>query len=291
MAFDIFTDSSCNLPNDRIEQYDLNVVSLTLIIEGEPVSSSEKNNEAGYKEIYGLLRERKNISTSCINTAVFVEEFEKSLEKGNDVLYIGFSSALSETFNCGRAAVEELKAKYPERKLVAIDSLCASLGEGLYVSYAARMRLEGKSLEEVVSWLENNKMRLCHYFTVDDLYWLFKGGRVSKASFLIANMAKIKPLMRTSEEGKLVPVRNVIGRKKSLIEVADSICARIEGQNPEEQEIFISHGDCLEDAKFVADRISSKVKVKGFLFHYVDPVIGAHSGPGTIAAFCLGDHR
>ena len=291
MPYEIFTDSSCNLPNDKINEYDVRVLPLTLIIEGEAISSAEKNNEEGYKGIYRLLREKKNISTSCINTATFVEAFEKSVKEGNDILYIGFSSALSETFNCGKTALEELKRKYPERKLVAIDSLCASLGEGLYVSYAAKLRLAGKSLEEVESWLENNKMRLCHYFTVDDLYWLFKGGRVSKASFIIANMAKIKPLMRTSEEGKLVPVRNVIGRKKALFEVADSIVERIKDQNPEEQEVFIGHGDCIEDAKLVADRISSKVKVKSFLFHYIDPVIGAHSGPGTIAAFCLGDHR
>lgn len=291
MSYEIFTDSSCNLPKDKIAEYDVRVLPLTLIIEGEAISSAEKNNEEGYKEIYKLLREKKSISTSCINTATFVEEFEKSIKEGNDILYIGFSSALSETFNCGKTALEELKKKYPERKLVAIDSLCASLGEGLYVSYAAKLRLAGKPLEEVVSWLEDNKMRLCHYFTVDDLYWLFKGGRVSKASFIIANMAKIKPLMRTSEEGKLVPVRNVIGRKKALLEVADSIVERIKDQNPEEQEVFIGHGDCIEDAKLVAERISSKIKVKSFLFHYIDPVIGAHSGPGTIAAFCLGDHR
>lgn len=292
MSYVLFTDSCCNLPEEKIEEFQLKVIPMTMIIEcGEAISAEKMNNEEGYKKIYQLLREEKNISTSCINTATFVEKFEKELVKGNDVLYIAFSSALSQTYECSKAAASELQAKYPDRKIVVIDSLCASVGEGLFVMYVAKMRLEGKSLEEVAEWAESNKMRICHYFSVDDLRWLFKGGRVSKASFIIANMAKIKPLMFTNDEGKLVGIKNVIGRKKSLFEIADNICERIKDQHPEEQLVIIGHGDCIDDAHILADRIASKVKVKEFMFQYIDPVIGAHSGPGTIAAFCLGDHR
>ncbi len=291
MSYTLFTDSCCNLPKDKIAEFDLKVIPMTIVIEGEGFSADTLNNEEGYKKIYNLLRENKNISTSCINTATFVEEFEKELIKGNDILYVAFSSALSQTYECSKAAAEELQQKYPNRKIVVIDSLCASVGEGLLDMYAANLRKEGKTLEETAEWIENNKMRVCHYFSVDDLHWLFKGGRVSKASFIIANMAKIKPLMYNNDEGKLVGIKNVIGRKKSIFEIADCICERIKDQHPEEQLVIIGHGDCIEDAQLLADRIASKIKVKEFMFQYLDPVIGAHSGPGTISAFCLGDHR
>lgn len=291
MSYVLFTDSCCNLPKNKIAELDLKVIPMTIVIDGEGISADTLNNEEGYQKIYSLLREDKNISTSCINTATFVEEFEKELKKGNDILYIAFSSALSQTYECSKAAAEELKAKYPKNKIVVIDSLCASVGEGLLLIYAANLKLDGKSLDEVAKWVEDNKMRVCHYFSVDDLHWLFKGGRVSKASFIIANMAKIKPLMYTNDEGKLVGIKNVIGRKKSLFEIADCICERIKDQHPEEQLVIIGHGDCIDDAHILADRIASKIKVKEFMFQYLDPVIGAHSGPGTISAFCLGDHR
>lgn len=289
MNFEIFSDSASNLTDDMIDKLQLNVVSLVYILGGKEYTGYVKGVATDLKEFYNLLRQKQEISTSCVNEQTFIEAFEPVLKSGKDILYIGFSSALSATYASGVNACKALQEKYPERKLLYVDTLGASLGEGLLVYYACNMRLEGKSIDEIYQFVEETKFKLAHWFTVEDLYWLFKGGRITKSAYWVASIAKIKPVLHMDNEGRLVPVHKVIGRTKSLIALADHIAETI--VNPEEQIIFISHGDCIEDVEFLKKKISEKVKVKGFYDNYVDPVIGAHCGPGTVAVFCIAKQR
>lgn len=211
------------------------------------------------------------------------------MQEGLDILYIGFSSALSATYISGEKAAAALRKKYPERKIITVNTLGASLGEGLLVLYAARMKEAGASMKEVQNWLEQNRLKLCHYFTVDDLFFLFRGGRVKKTSYLIANLVNIKPIMHMDDYGRLIPIGKVMGRKKSLNTIAEMVIRDI--VDPEDQTICVSHGDCIEDVEYLKEKIEEKIKVKEWVINYVDPVVGAHSGPGTVAIFFLGNHR
>lgn len=207
------------------------------------------------------------------------------------MLYIAFSSALSGTYNSGRIAAEEIKEEglFPDRKLVVLDSLSASLGQGLLVHKAVQLKEAGKSLEETVSWVEENKLNLCHIFTVDDLFHLHRGGRVSKATAVLGTMINIKPILHVDEEGRLTPIGKVRGRRKSLSALADRMGEQIKGfENPE---VFISHGDCLEDAEYVEKLVRERFGVENFVINHVGPTIGAHSGPGTMALFFMGNQR
>ncbi len=289
MNYEIFTDSSCNLTDEMIEELDIKIVSLVFIVDGVEYVSYVKGRDSNLEQYYTMLREKKNITTSCVNYQSFIDSFEEVLEQGKDILYLGFSSGLSLTFENGRRACEDLKAKYPDRKIIAVDTLSASMGEGLSVFYAAKMRLDGKSIEEVAEYVENTKLKVNHFFTVEDLYWLYKGGRVTKTAFLMASVAKIKPVMHVDDNGKLVAVGKVLGRKKSLLWIVDRVCEIVEKCG--EQYIFISHGDCKDDVEFVKSKIRERVSVKAFYENYVDPVVGAHSGPGTMALFAIGDTR
>jgi DegV family protein with EDD domain len=215
--------------------------------------------------------------------------FEGILKRGNDVLYIGFSSALSGSYNAGTMVAESLRDAYPERKIVTIDSLSASMGEGLLVYHVAEQRRSGKSIDEVSEWLIANRLHLCHWFTVDDLFHLKRGGRISAATALVGTVLGVKPVLHVDDEGKLVAVGKVRGRRRSLEALVDEMektCA-----NPTEQVVFISHGDCIEDAQYVERLVRERLNVKDVQINYVDPVIGAHSGPGTVALFFLGTAR
>jgi len=289
MQFEIFTDSSANLTNDLIDRYNINIISLIFISKNKEYVSYEKNSDNDLKKFYDMLRNKEELTTSCINTETFIKAFEPVLKQGKDLLYIGFSSALSGTYYAGEKAIEELRKKYPERKLLCTNTLGASLGEGLLVLYAARMREEGKSIDEIFAWEEENRLKLCHYFTVDDLYYLFKGGRVTKSNYLIANIINLKPIMHMDDFGRLIPINKVIGRRKSISALADMVVTNI--IEPEKQTVCISHGDCKEDIDLLMEKINAKIKVKEWIINYVDPVVGAHSGPGTIAIFFLGEKR
>jgi len=190
-----------------------------------------------------------------------------------------------------RIAADEIREEYPDRKLIVIDSLCASLGEGLLVHYAVLMKKEGKSIDEVAEWLESHKLNLVHLFTVDNLFHLHRGGRVSRTTAIVGSMLNIKPILHVDNEGHLINIGKVRGRKKSLIELTDLMEEKIGSYKPSCDTIFISHGDCEDDAKFVAERIGKKYKLKTVLINYVGSVIGSHSGPGTLALFFLGDQR
>ena len=215
MSFAIVTDSSCNLPNEIIDKYDLHIVSLVFMVEGKPYQSYVKGEENDLKRFYTMMRNKNQITTSCANEAACTAVIEPLLKSGQDVLFIGFSSALSGTYQEGAKACEKLRKAYPDRKIIAVDSLCASLGEGLLVTYACQWREKGFDIDATAEWLEDNKLKLCHWFTVDDLFFLKRGGRVSAATAVLGTMMRIKPVMHVDDQGRLINVAKARGRKAS----------------------------------------------------------------------------
>lgn len=289
MAYKIYTDSTANLPNELIEKYALEVISLNYFDEDTEYTSYVKGEETDLKPFYNQLREKKKFTTSCINQETFYNCFDSELSAGNDVIYIGFTSGLSATYNCARLASIDLAQKYPNQKVIVIDSLCASMGLGLLVIEACKQKEKGASIDELASYLEETKHKVAQIFTVEDLFYLYRGGRLSATSYHLANVLHIKPTLRVDEEGKLTPYGKVMGRKKSLNALVSKLCETI--VNPEEQEIYIGHADCIEDVEIVKQLISQKITVKGFVVNYIDAVIGSHAGPGTLAIFYLANDR
>ena len=285
--FIIITDSGSDLTKEWADEIGVKVIDLAVSIEGaEPVADSEID----LKELYAMLRDKKSASTSAINIEDFTRTATPFLEEGKDILYLGFSSGLSSTYSSGHIAAEELAEKYPDRKIYAVDTLCASLGEGLLVYLAAALRAGGASIEEVRDFAESKKLNLCHWFTVDDLFFLKRGGRVSGATAVVGTMLGIKPVMHVDNEGKLIKVGVARGRKASIDAMFDKLKATMIGES-KENSVFISHGDCLEDANYLANRIKNEIGVKEVRIGYVGSVIGSHSGPGTLALFYLGTER
>ncbi|MGN1249033.1 MAG: DegV family protein [Candidatus Spyradocola sp.] len=289
MSFAIVTDSSCNLPNSVIDQYDLQIVSLEFLVEGKPYHSYVKGEDNDLKRFYTMMRNKDNITTSAATAQAWIDVIEPLLKDGQDVLTLAFSSALSITAQEAAKACQTLQQQYPERKVLCVDSLCASLGEGLLVTYACLSREAGNDITTTWEWLEDNKLRLCHWFTVDDLFFLKRGGRVSAATAVLGTMLGIKPVMHVDNQGRLINVAKARGRKGSLDALVDRMAQS--AINPEKQTIYISHGDCEEDAQYVAQQCRERLHVKDVLIHYIDPVIGAHSGPGTVALFFFGEQR
>ncbi len=289
MSFEIITDSSSNLTDELIEKYRLHILSLVFRVDGKEYYSYEKGVKTDLKPFYTMMREKKEITTSLIDINVCTPIFENLLKQGQDILYIGFSSALSGTYQAAALVLEDLKEAYPDRKILAVDTLGASLGEGLLVHYASTLREEGKSIDEVYNWLLDNRLHLCHWFTVDDLFFLKRGGRISGGAAVLGTILGVKPIMHMDDEGRLVLVGKVRGRKTSL----DTLVDRMEeyATEPESQTVFITHGDCIDDAEYVAQQVKERLHVKETLINFVDPVIGAHSGPGTLALFFVGTKR
>ena len=284
----IMTDNMADLPEDYIREHNLAVLSLSYILDGE---TYDRDHPLEVGEFYHRMREGSMPTTSQVNPEQAKEAFTACLEQGKDVLYIAFSSGLSGTYNSGKIAAEEIReeGRFPDRKLMVLDSLSASLGEGLLVHKAVQLKEAGKSLEEVAAWVEEHKLNLCHNFTVDDLFHLHRGGRVSKATAILGTMINIKPILHVDNEGHLIAIGKVRGRKKSLSTLVDRMGEQIKGfENPE---VFISHGDCIEDARYVEKLVRERFGVESFIINYVGPTIGAHSGPGTIALFFMGNPR
>ena len=215
--------------------------------------------------------------------------FKKAIDAGYDILHLSFSSALSSSYNTAAVAAREICEENPNARIVVIDSLCASLGQGLLVHKAVMMKEAGKSMDEILTWIQDNRLYFCHEFTVDDLFNLHRGGRVSKATAIIGTLINVKPVLHVDDEGRLMPVENVRGRKKSLIALVDHMEEKI--GDFKNDTVFISHGDCLEDAEFVRDLVTKRFGITNFIINYVSPTIGAHSGPGTVALFYMGTHR
>ncbi len=285
----IITDSTTDLTEELINELDITVIPMEFNIDGKVYLNYSDERDISYKEFYDFLRNGKNSTTSLINTATFTELFEPILEDGKDILYIAFSSGLSGTYNSSCVAAQMLSEKYTDSKIYTVDSLSASMGEGLLVYHAAKNKKEGMNIDELKDWVENNKLNLCHWFTVDDLHHLKRGGRLSSAAAIVGTMLNIKPVLNVDNEGHLIPVEKVRGRKLSITAMLKMM--EKTAINPEEQTIFISHGDCLEEAEFLANLVKEKLNVKDIKMNYIGPVIGSHSGPGTIALFFLGTER
>lgn len=285
----ITTDNTADLPEEYIKEHSLGVMSLTYTIDGKTYN---RENSLPCQEFYAKMRAGSMPTTSQVNPQEAKKEFEKFLEKGsNKILHIAFSSGLSGSSNSARIAAQELMEERPDCCIHVVDSLCASLGEGLLVHHALRLQQEGMGYEELTQWVEAHKLNLVHNFTVDDLFHLYRGGRVSRMTAVVGTMINIKPVLHVDNEGHLIPVSKARGRKKSLIQLVDGMERQIGSWRDKNDMIFISHGDCIEDAQFVADLVKQRLGFENFLINYVGPTIGAHSGPGTVALFYLGDVR
>jgi DegV family protein with EDD domain len=270
---------------------DLGVVyrSLTMVVDGNEINNYLADEKFSFKGFYDRLRNKEHIKTSLLNVEEFTEEFDKILSGGEDVLALLISSGISGTYQAAKIAADDLREKYPERKIIVIDSLAASIGHGLLVYYAAKMQQEGKSIDEVADFIYKNRLKLVHKFTVDDLFFLKRGGRLSGGVAVIGTILQIKPVLHVDDEGKLVSQAKVNGRKKSINALFDNFKENV--VDPENQVLAICHGDCLEDAEYLANKIRKEYNVKDIIINYCDPVIGAHAGPGVLALFFIGKER
>ena len=285
----IMTDSSCDLPANMAEEMGLCVVPLTVLIEEKRYTNYLDEREIAFSQLYAKLRTKCPAKTSAVNMHDFMGPMEEILKTGRDILYIGFSSGLSGTYNAGVAAAQEMSERYPDRKVLAVDSLAASMGQGLLVYHAWLQKQAGMDIEALHQWVIDNRLHLVHFFTIDDLMFLKRGGRVSGATAVVGSMLSIKPIMHVDNEGHLIKVGTARGRKASIRALADEAGKR--GTDLENQVIFISHGDCLDDAKYLEGLMRERYHVKDVVISYVGPVIGAHSGPGTVALFFVGTER
>ncbi len=284
--YQIITDSASDLPEELCRTLNVEIVPLSLLFRGETRADSVSNN---IKEVYAALRAGETASTSAVNPAQWTEAMETILQKGQDILVLAFSSGLSSTYQSAVIAVQELKECYPERKISVVDTRCASLGEGLFVWYACKMRETGMNLESITQWAEKAKYNLCHWFTVDDLMYLKRGGRISTASAVAGSVLRIKPVLHVDNEGHLVNVSKVRGRKASIEALAKKMQeSELAGEN---DTVFICHGDCIEDAKYLEQLVKERCGVKNVVIGYTGAVIGSHSGPGTLALFFMGKGR
>lgn len=290
MNFEIVTDSSSNLLDETIGRFGLHILPLTFMIDGQQRQSFVKGEKSDLKQFYTMMREGKVITTSLPNMSDSEILLRSLLEAGRDILYLGFSSGLSGTYQAIALLLDNLAAEFPERRVLHVDTLAASGGEGLLVYKAAQMAQAGASIEETRQWVEDNKLKLAHWFTVDDLMFLFRGGRVTRTSAWAGTMLNIKPVMHVDNDGHLIPLEKVMGRKKSILGMLKHM-EKTADTPINEQTVFITHGDCLEDAEFLRDKIAEKFGVTDIHINYVDPVIGAHSGPGTLALFFMASHR
>ena len=286
-----FTLSCCStvdLPYSYMESRDIPVLFYTYVVDGVEYDDDMGRDPEALPRFYRFLEEGKLPQTSQINVAAYMDFFENLLQKG-DLLHIAFTSGQSGSVHNAFLAAEELREKYPERTIYVVDTLCASRGEGLLVWYACKKRDEGMTLDELHKWVEDTKLHLCHWFTVDDLMYLKRGGRISAATALVGTMLKVKPVLHVDNEGHLINMFKVRGRKASLEAIANKLGEL--GGNYDNSTVFICHGDCIDDAEYTASLIREKTGAKTVIINYVGPVIGAHTGPGVISIFFVGTHR
>ena len=286
MQFEIVTDSCCNLLDETIEKYSLHILPLTFMVDGVQHQSFIKGQKSDLQKFYTMMREGKVITTSLPNLVDSEALFRGLLEQGRDVLYLGFSSGLSGTYQAISVLLDGLANEFPDRNIRYVDTLAASGGEGLLVYKACQLAQTGASIDEVAQWIEENKLKLAHWFTVDDLMFLFRGGRVTRTSAWAGTMLNIKPVLHVDNEGHLIPLEKVMGRKKSILALVKHM-KETAIQPVSDQTVFITHGDCLEDAELLRDMVADELGVTDIHINYIDPVIGAHSGPGTLALYFM----
>lgn len=291
-SFEIVTDSCCNLPEDIIDECGLHILPMTFMAEGEPTvyQSYLKGERTDLSQFYRMMREGKVFKTSLPNLGDTKALLCSLLDAGRDVLYLGFSSGLSGTYEAVNNIISEVRGDYPERTILAVDTLAASGGQGLLVWHAAQRAQAGEGIKEVRDWVEANKLNLAHWFTVDDLMFLFRGGRVSRTSAWAGSLLNIKPVLHVDDEGHLIAMEKVRGRKKSLNALLDHMAASAR-EAIDTQMVFLFHGDCADEADYLARRLKDDFGVQRLVVNYIDPVIGAHSGPGTMALFFLANQR
>lgn len=283
----LFTDSACDIPVATLNEWGYRVIPLTLTFEGDATEYNDYDIPS--KEFYTRMRAGEHAKTAAINVETFKQAFSPVLAAGQDILYIAFSSGLSNTFNAGRLAAEELQAEFAGRTVTVVDSLSASAGFGLLVYLAAQHKNNGEDLAQVADFVQNTRLHLCHWFTVDDLKYLKRGGRISPTVAFVGGLLGIKPVLHMDNEGHLINMGKVRGRRQSIKTLVEKFGEL--AQDPHSGPVFICHGDCLEDAKLLAQMLREGYGVPVEMTVDVGPVIGAHSGPGTLSVFFLGRER
>lgn len=289
MSYIITTESTCDLPYSYYTERNIVCIGLAFVIDGKEYIEGP-DQEIPLNDVYTRMRNKERCTTNQANAFRFRELFEPYLKDGKDILHIGFSSGLSGTYASAVQAAKELAEEYPERRIHIVDSLCASLGQGMLVHFAANNRDNGMTLEDNTAWVENHKLHLCHWFTVDDLMFLHRGGRVAKTTAVVGSLLGIKPVLHVDNEGHLINVGKVRGRDASLKELVKHMKATMT-EDPATATVFISHGDCEEEAKKTAAYVKEMTGADVQLINCLGSVIGSHSGPGTIAVFFLGSER
>lgn len=282
----ITVNSTVDLPKEWLEERNVPVIPLKYTIDDR---TYDDMNGLSAKEFFQKLRDGKMATTTQVNPEQAKDAFEPFLKEGKDILHLGFSSGLSGTYNSMRIAAEDLMEEYPDRTIIVIDTLCACLGEALLLYYALKKKEEGMDIRELAAWVEEHKLHICHDVTVDDLNHLHRGGRVSKVTAVVGTMVKIKPIIHMDNNGKLQVVGKERGRKKSLNKIVDMAAEQAKGW--ENDIIMITHGDCLEDAEYVAKLVREKMGIDNILINNIGTVIGSHTGPGVVAVFCMGSER
>ena len=287
--FVLMTDSSADLSQEMVQELGVTVLPLSFTIQGKVYRNYPDNREMDLPLFYDMLRAGELATTSAVNVAEYTQAVEPILQEKKDVLILAFSSGLSSTYQASVLAAEELREKYPDRKIYTVDTLCASLGQGLLVYLAVQEQRKGRSIEEVRDWAEGTKLHLCHQFTVDDLHFLKRGGRISATTAVVGSMLQIKPVLHVDNEGHLINIGKARGRQASLKALVDKMEKTVTEEG--RKTVFISHGDCRKDAVTVADMVRERFGTQDIRINFVGPVIGAHSGPGTLALFYLGTER
>ena len=284
----ITTDNNSDLPEEYLKDHGVGCMYLSYSMDGKNYTHG---NFLPEHEFYEAMRNGSMPTTAQVNPENAKALLEPYLKEGKDILHIAFSSGLSGTYNSSRIAAEELMEEYPDRKIIVVDSLSASLGQGLLVWLAQQKKELGQTLEDVADWVEKNKLKMVHLVTVDDLNHLYRGGRVSRTTAIVGSMLNIKPVLHVDNEGKLTAIGKVRGRKKALQELVKLMDEKIGSFGADCDTIFISHGDCEQDAQYVAAKVKEKYNIKNIIINQVGATIGAHSGPGTMALFFVGDVR
>ncbi len=290
MQFDIVTDSSSNLLDEMIDEFGIRILPLRFMSDGEEYQSYTQGEKSDLQRFFDMMRDGKVFTTSLPYQTKAEEVFREILGSGRDVLYIGFSSGLSGTYEAMSTIMESLKKEYPNRKIMHVDTLAAAMGQGLLVYKAAQLAAGGATIEETHQWVLDNRLHLAHWFTVEDLMYLFRGGRVSRTSAWAGSLLNIKPVMHVDNEGHLIPVDKVRGRKKSITTMLDHM-EKTATAPVADQTVFISHGDCEDDLMVLVEGIRERFGCTDIRWNYLDPVIGAHTGPGCLALFFMANER
>ena len=286
--YQLFCDSNCELWHTAAKEYGLKVISMPYVLDGQEYYY-DLGEKTDFAHFYDRMRAGSVPTTSAINEHDYLEYFEPVLKEGKDIIHLGFSSGLSGTLNSMRVAGAMLSEKYPEAKVIVIDTLCDCLVECLLIHHALKRKAEGMTIDQLAEWVEENKLHICHNVTVDDLNHLHRGGRVSKTTAVIGTLVQIKPIIHMDNEGKLQVIGKERGRKRSLNKIVDMAVKQAEGWDNDI--IMITHGDCIEDAEYVARLVREKMGIHNILINNIGTVIGSHTGPGVVAVFCLGSHR